>query len=403
MREKKLIRLIMLSITVFSTVFITVYAMKLSGKDKEPKGKYADTLYNLLMPNSESTVLAMEHEAVFTQSENKNQQTDNNPEKISQASTHTYSESENAIPEEPQKSNTNSSGNSSDLSGITEIRVYNHKTKEISVMPLEEYTSSVVVAEMPANAPAEALKAQAVAVRTLAVNYILDSDKSEHYGADICTDSSHCQAFSDKSEFLQKYPETGEKVFSNAENAAASTKGLILLYDSKPIIAVFHASSGNSTASSKEIWGGNLDYLVSVSTDEITDSVLRDQVVNTVTFTREEFIEKLSSGNIPLLDQYKESPFHLWISGKKLSESGRVSEITVAGTKLKGTELRHLLGLKSSDFEISFQEDSITFVTRGYGHGVGMSQLGAVAMAKKGESFYTILRKYYPGTIIGIV
>ncbi|MBR3995557.1 MAG: SpoIID/LytB domain-containing protein, partial [Clostridia bacterium] len=76
---------------------------------------------------------------------------------------------------------------SQNLSGINEICVYNHKTDSVFVMPLEEYVASVVVAEMPASSPSQALKAQAVAVRTLAVNYILDNDKSEHKGADICT------------------------------------------------------------------------------------------------------------------------------------------------------------------------------------------------------------------------
>ena len=389
MRQKKLLRLFMLAITVFSTAFITVYTMRLTKKEPEEKGIYSNTLYNSLMSNNENTVMAMESGNLA--------ESENNSQIKSNTTTSSFESGSEVIGYASDTQNGTASVN------VSEIKVYNHKSKSISVMPIEEYTAAVVVAEMPASSPAEALKAQAVAVRTLAVNYILDSDKSEHYGADICTDSSHCQGFADKSEFIQKYPNSGEKVFRNAENAASSTKGLVLLYDSKPIIAVFHASSGTSTASSKEIWGGELDYLVSVQTDELKDNVLREQVINSVTFTRDEFISKLSKGNIPELDKCKESPFHIWISDKKLSESGRVSEITIAGAKIKGSELRRLLGLKSADFEISFQEDSITFVTRGYGHGVGMSQLGAVAMAKKGESFYSILGKYYPGTIIGIV
>ncbi|MBR3995954.1 MAG: SpoIID/LytB domain-containing protein, partial [Clostridia bacterium] len=221
--------------------------------------------------------------------------------------------------------------------------------------------------------------------------------------ADICTDSGHCQAFADISEFEKKYGEKGTAIFENAQNAANATKGLILLYDNMPIVAVFHASSGDSTASSKEVWGGDLAYLVSVETSEIIDGELKDQVINEITFTRQELLNKFSNAGIEGLETYKDSPFHLWISGKELTESGRVKSINIAGTKISGTKLRSILGLKSADFEISFGDDSVTFITKGYGHGVGMSQLGAVAMAKNGESFYSILSKYYPGTVIGII
>lgn len=385
MKKRKYLKLLMMLITVFSTASITVYIIGYSLMPQNSGGIYSDTLYKKIGESSAyTTVNAMD-----------------NRQPYSDKTTNSLQEVASSSPIGVSSENTKKI--TKNLSNINEVCVYNHKTKSVFVMPLEDYVASVVVAEMPASSPSQALMAQAVAVRTLAVNYIFDKNKDEHNGADICTDSGHCQAFADKFEFESKYGEKGTAVFENARNAANATKGLILLYENMPIVAAFHASSGDSTASSKEVWGGDLAYLVSVQTAEITDSDLKAQVINETTFTRSELLEKLSGAGFGGLEVYKDSPFHLWIGGKELTESGRVASIDIAGTKISGTKLRSILGLKSADFEISFTDDSVTFITKGYGHGVGMSQLGAVAMAKKGESFYSILSKYYPGTVIGIV
>ena len=409
MNKRKATRALMVLITVFSTALITVYASKLRFPERSKSGIYSNTIYNSANNNGTTEVKA----AVYRETDDTNTAdiTDTSAEQssenysdnsVTEASTVTDTVSQEQETAEITETSV-SEPTPANIGNVDRIKVYDHRSGTVSDMALEEYVASVVVAEMPSDSPSEALKAQAVAVRTLAVKYILDDPKSQHMGADICTDSGHCQSFADKAEFINKYGESGKEVFLNAENAANSTKGMILVYDRQPIIAVFHASSGESTASSREVWGGSLDYLVSVETDEITDSDLAPQVTDRKIFTREELIQKLSSADIPELHKYKESPFHTWIGGKELTESGRTASLTIAGTKLSGKEVRNLLGLKSSDFEISFADDTVTFITKGYGHGVGMSQLGAVSMAKKGESFYSILGKYYPGTILSFV
>jgi len=416
MKKKGILHTLILFITVFSMSFVVVYSLQLRKNDDLTGGKYRNTIYNSVSPISGgSTSHEEDSPAIFAKEALSEQlvaeavadgtavSTDNTAvspsQNVAAQEKNTEMEAADVITQAPNgtKADTQVQGN------FEYISVYNHKTDSVMILPLEEYVASVVVAEMPGNSPSEALKAQAVAARTLAVNYISEGNTKEHKGAVICTNSAHCQSYVSREDFTARYGENGKTVFDRAQNAANATKGLILLYNDQPIIAVFHASSGDSTASSKEVWGGELDYLVAVESTEIMDEALRTQVVTEVTFTREEFIQKLSVADIPELNKYKESPFHTWIGGKELTESGRVGELTIAGTKLSGRELRSILGLKSANFEISFGNDSITFITKGYGHGVGMSQLGAVSMAKNGESFYAILAKYYPGTIIDTV
>lgn len=370
-------------ITLFASCLAVAYSVKMQTDPLPVSGVYSDTLYNRLssVGTSASAVEYDEYEAddTYIGADKKE------------------AEPTSAVAREAPIDGTR---NARDYSVV---KVFNHRTKSVSDMPLEEYVACVVAAEMPSDSPAEAFRAQAVAVRTLAVKYMGEAKKSEHMGADICTDSGHCQSFVSYDELTKKYGERGKDVFQRVENAVNSTRGLILLYENQPIVAVFHASSGASTASSKEVWGGSLDYLVSVETAELSDDSLRDRVISEVSFTREEFISKFESKGFNDILQYKDSPFHTFISVKELSESGRVASTVIAGRSFSGKELRAILGLRSTDFEIGFEENKITFITRGYGHGVGMSQLGAVAMANKGESFYSILAKYYPGTIIGII
>ena len=205
-----------------------------------------------------------------------------------------------------------------------------------------------------------------------------------------------------REECTEKYGDAGAKCYDNAKDAADATKGIIMLYNSKPIVAAFHASSGEYTASSKEVWGGNVDYLVSVKTTELENDTLKSQVCESKSFTKNQFIEKLKNLGIADASAYKSEPFYKWVSGITRTASGRVDFIEIAGTSVSGNTIKNVFGLKSTDFSISYTDEVITFDTKGYGHGVGMSQLGAVAMAQEKHTFYEILKYYYPGVSFGI-
>ncbi len=286
---------------------------------------------------------------------------------------------------------------------ISQINLYLHEEEKTVNIPLEEYVTACVAAEMPLAANAEALKAQAVACRTLAVNAILNNTKAGHDGADICTNPAHCQSYLSKNEFIRKFGIASTEIYEKAENAASATKGIIMLYDAEPIIAVFHASSGEYTASSKEVWGGEVGYLSSVKTQETTNADLQSQVFGSKSFSKEKFISILVNNGYSDISECDSLSFHEFVSGLTRSSSGRVDFIEIGNNKISGSTMQKLLGLKSTDFSVSYTQDNITFTTKGYGHGVGMSQLGAMTMAENGNSFYDILKYYYTGISFGIV
>lgn len=136
-------------------------------------------------------------------------------------------------------------------------------------MHLDEYLKGVVASEMPASYEDEALKAQAVVARTYTLYKIKNSGTiEEHNGADICDDSSHCQAWLSKEERYSKWSEETKKdeLWNKICNAVDSTKGEVITYNAELINAFFHANSGGTTDSSSEVWGGDLPYLQAVAT-----------------------------------------------------------------------------------------------------------------------------------------
>ncbi len=387
-QKNRRLKLTVALMCVFSASFILVYSIKMRSFDstaKEASLSYSDTLYmSLQNPNSSSVIS-------FDSVKDTNNAQDTHNTSVPQET------SDNTLQNVPAQYE-----NNSDYSEITTVNLLMHEKNKAVEIPLEDYVAAVVAAEMPASAPPEALKAQAVACRTLAVNLILTDDKSAHGGADICTNSAHCQSFASKAEYVEKYGDVGAKCFENAENAARATKGIILLYNSKPIVAAFHASSGEYTASSREVWGGNVDYLVSVKTKEIESDTLKSQVLESKSFTKSQFIERLEAAGVKSLSQYRSLDFHEWVSGITRTDSGRVDFIQIGSESVSGNIIKNALGLRSTNFSISYTDDVITFATKGYGHGVGMSQLGAAAMAQEGYTFYEILKYYYQGVSFGI-
>ena len=169
------------------------------------------------------------------------------------------------------------------------------------------------------------------------------------------------------------------------------TEGRIVTYDGEPIAAVFHAASGGQTESAKAVWGTDISYLVSV------DSAGEEEYRKKTTLTANEF-------RSVMLEHYPKINLtgkpETWVTDIEREKSGRVSQCTIGGVTVKATDLRTQLGLSSTNFEVGTTEDTITFSCTGYGHGVGMSQYGAKAMAEDGQSWEDILLHYYSGTKI---
>ena len=262
------------------------------------------------------------------------------------------------------------------------IKLYHTKTSEVEELPLDEYLYGVVSSEMPANFEKEALKAQAVVARTYTLYQIINSN-GKHGEAGICDDSACCQAWISKEDRIAKWDANeAEANWEKIVDAVDSTQGQIITYNGEPIDAFFHSNSGGVTETAANVWGGtNYPYLQSVETSG-EDGY--SQYNSEVEISKEELIEKLKQKHSDVSINFDEQDCIKIID---YTESGRVKTMKFGNIDIAGTEVRSLLGLKSTNFSFEITENSIKFFVIGYGHGVGMSQTGADSMAKARKKF----------------
>lgn len=262
---------------------------------------------------------------------------------------------------------------------------------ELIPMKMSEYLPGVLAAEMPASFETEALKAQAVAMRTY-ILYNMEHRKAAHPEADVCTDPNCCAAMLTEEEQLELWGENAEVYAEKIAACIAATDGQYLIYDDEPILAAFHASSEGSTEDSSSIWQ-SLPYLVSVSSPETPEEVTNLHSI--VEVSAEDFRQTIvaSCPDAVLSDDPAS-----WVGETVVTSSGRVGSIKIGGISVSGVTVRNMFALRSTSFTISYADDIFTFSVSGYGHGVGMSQYGANTMAKDGNSYADILSHYYPGT-----
>lgn len=253
-------------------------------------------------------------------------------------------------------------------------------------LPLETYVEGVTAAEIADDFPVEAIRAQAVAARTYAVYKQSRGRPAEHPEADVCDDYTHCAAYEPAA---VKTFSTG---YARVRQAVKDTAGQILVYDGAPVAAVFHCVSGPKTESAADVWGEDIPYLQSVVSPGGTQY---PEYESAVTFTADEFREKATQA-LPSAD-VSGAPDR-WFASSVRSAAGGVKTVKLGGVTVDGTAVRALFGLRSTNFTITTTEDSITFHTIGYGHGVGLSQYGAKYMAEQGSGYTEILAHYYPGT-----
>ncbi len=266
--------------------------------------------------------------------------------------------------------------------------------QEVSLC-LDEYLSGVLAAEMPASFPEEALKAQAVAARSF-ILYRMQNPPADgvHDGVPLCDDPSHCKAYRDIS-----VPETAAALFgSNSETyltkiraAVRDTDGVVLTYNGDPAMAAFHAISGGMTESAEDVWGSAVPYLIEVESPGEEDAV---KFSETVEFDRDALRDTLTAA---YPDAVLGDDPSVWLTDIERSPAGMIKTASLGGVTVSGMEIRMLLGLNSADFTFETQDNIVRITTTGYGHGVGMSQYGARAMAQNGATYEEILLHYYPG------
>lgn len=252
-------------------------------------------------------------------------------------------------------------------------------------MELEEYLLGVVLAEMPVYFEEEALKAQAVAARTCALQCSQEGVK--HSSGAVCTDSACCQSYMDPADYLAQGGE--QQDVDKLRRCVEETSGLVLTYQGALIQATYFSCSGGRTEDAAAVWGGELPYLRSV---ESPGEEWAEVYTGSKHFTRQELEECLGRS----LSGSPES----WLGLSTYTQGGGVASTVFAGKSYTGTELRALLGLNSTAFTLAADETGITVTTRGKGHRVGMSQYGADVMALDGKSWQEILFYYFQGISI---
>lgn len=275
------------------------------------------------------------------------------------------------------------------------IPLYHKSTGAVEQILLEQYVLQTVAAEMPASFDMEALMAQAVLARTLVIQKMEHTYSKEHPSAPICDDYSHCQAFITLEEMREnwgyKYDENYEKI----KSAVISTIGEIVTYDGVAIQVLYHSTSGGYTEDSQNVFSAAMPYLVSVeSPGEESATHYNDTIV----FDRDELADKLNKkiNDANLNSQTLETQLNI----NSRFTSGRVEFMQVGSMIIEGKTFRYALDLPSANFTISYDKNNVIINTSGFGHGVGMSQLGANAMAKTGDNYKKILSHYYTGTIV---
>ncbi len=263
----------------------------------------------------------------------------------------------------------------------------------VEEMALSDYLWRVVAAEMPASFEPEALRAQAVCARTYSL-WKMTAGSHAQEGADLCTDSGCCQAYIEPERAQENWGGQAQAYTEKIAGAVADTADQVLTYEGSPIQAVFFSSSTASTEDAAQVWGNSLPYLVPVSSPE------GEEVPNyhsTVTMSTQQLRDTV-------LASYPEADLSgaasEWITQVSYNASGRVASLEVGGVSMSGGAARNLFGLRSSCFQVEQEGENFTFSVTGYGHGVGMSQYGANAMAKQGSDWREIVTHYYTGVSI---
>ena len=281
---------------------------------------------------------------------------------------------------------------SGELDARTTLKILDGDTVE--EMDLGTYLVGVVRADMPASFHREALKAQAVAARTYTL-YKIQSGGNHGDQADICTDSTCCQAYISEERARANWGGNADDYEAKVETAVSETDGQAILYGGVPILAVFHSSSAGLTRAAGEVWMNDLPYLQAVESPEETDRI--PNYYSRVEFTAADCKAKLLAV-FPEADL--SGPVSGWLKNAVTDSAGSVETVEVGGVTVKGTRVRSALGLRSACFDWEVQDGKLVFYVTGYGHGVGLSQYGADKMAEEGADYREILTHYYTGVTV---
>lgn len=247
---------------------------------------------------------------------------------------------------------------------------------------MEDYLAYKLAETMQGDYEKEALKAQAVLLRT----ELVQSYKAQNVKALRVEDSGLAKFY---------YADDGEEP-KDCKEVVEETKGLYLCYQGQPIQACYFPVSNGQTRNAEEVWNTDrCPYLTGVTCEQ---DRAYGEWSSTATVDRDSYIRHLRS---IAGEEFSEET--LWNGGQFLfDEAGYVTEVIYTEreekTEIDGETFRHLFGLQSASFAMERNEKQIIFHVTGVGHGFGMSQYGANCKALNGETYDQILKFFFPGT-----
>ncbi len=268
--------------------------------------------------------------------------------------------------------------------------ILDRSTGKIEKVPVMDYLYGAVAAELPPGFHPEAMKAQAVASHTYAL-YCREHPAPELNGADFSASPSEWEGYVTREQMIERYPDLGETYWKKITDAVDEVASAVLVYQKQPILAAYHSMSAGATEFASNVWSGTVPYLVPV--DSVGDT-LADQFETSIAFAADQIKELLTEA-YPALTLPGDT--RSWFQIVSRSPSGYVLTLQAGNIQISGKDLRILLGLRSTNFTITAQTNSFLFTTKGYGHGVGLSQYGADYMARQGSGYEEILLHYYTG------
>lgn len=270
-----------------------------------------------------------------------------------------------------------------------EVTVYRSQLNRVETVPLETYIIGVVASEMPATFKVEALKAQALAARTYILRQMTQGQQASLPGKAMVTDTTANQVYQNTAELKKEWGSQFKQKYDKVAKAVEETRNQVITYKGQLITPSFFSTSNGYTENSQDYWENAVPYLQSVPSpwDKTSPKFSR---------TTDLTVAKIDSVLNVQLPQANGKIGHV----VAYTQSHRVATIEIGGKTFTGRDIREKLGLPSTDFTMTEKGNEIMVHTKGFGHGVGMSQYGANALAGMGKSYKDILTYYYRGTAI---
>ncbi|MCT8140126.1 stage II sporulation protein D [Anaerobacillus sp. CMMVII] len=271
------------------------------------------------------------------------------------------------------------------------VAVYRSKSQSIEEYDFEEYIIGVVASEMPAEFSLEALKAQALTARTYIIKHMLNPGEISLPEGAVVTDTIQHQVFRSDAELKEFWKENYDWAKAKVTEAVRATRGQIITHEGVPITASFFSTSNGFTENSEDFWPNEFPYLRSVESpwDVESPRYSSEKIVSSQEFFQALGVKLPGDGTVGEITAR--------------TKGGRVATVNVNGKTFTGRQIREKLDLDSSDFKWKRSGNNVIIETKGWGHGVGMSQWGANGMAKEGKNYQEIIKHYYQGVQISSV